>query len=450
MYKILYFFLCVFVCACSSLGNTDQSPLFDAQEKVLDNGMRIVVVERQGAPVVTHMLWLPVGAADEVHGTFGAAHVLEHLMFKGAGGLKPGEYSRRIGAMGGQENAFTGHDATAYYATIPVEHLPYVMKLEAARLSDFAISPAEAKREIEVVRQERKQRTDSDPQGLFEEALYAVLFPDHPYGRPVIGRANDLKTMNLDKARAFWATHYDPARAIVVVSGGVDADAVFALAHDIYAPLSPKKEKTVPKPINVTPAKSDLIVMHHAQLRQPIFARLWRVPSLAQDAPTAYALMMGVEMLGGGPTSWLYRRLVVEESLASAISFSYDPYARQEAVIMFVAWPKPGVEPDRLENALTRALADFEAEPQILMRMRNQMSANTIYARDSLDGPAYAIGGALITGTPLAEAEALPQRLRSVSRHVVQDTVYNFLLGPKAHFVTGALLPYSDSMKRKE
>lgn len=411
--------------------------MFGARERVLDNGLRVVVLESHRAPVVHHMFWFSAGAADDVPGAHGAAHYLEHLMFKGGGGLEPGEYSRRVRAMGGRENAFTGRDCTAYYATVPAESLEDVMRLESMRFSGFDVGDQEMDRELAVVRAERDERTESDPAARLYESVMAALFPGHPYGRPVIGTEEDLAVLGPGGARAFFGAHYGLSGATLIVAGDVEAEAVFALAQEAYDSLGPSSSAHSAIPDAPGEVGAPEVMETHPSVRQPLFVRAWRAP------PRSYALEVAVQALGGGPTSHLYRSLVVEQGLTSALDLSYHPDARGPATVTLSAWPAPGVTPGELGAALDAALADFAADEAAVARAKNSLLAQAVYDRDSLDGPAQILGWALCTGTPLAVAEAWPARIDAVAPEDVRAAVDGALRGPEAAFVTGVLMPYS-------
>jgi zinc protease len=436
------------------------APFDDAREVYLANGLRVVVLEARQAPAAHLMLWIPAGAADEFAGAHGAAHVLEHLMFKGGGGLAPGEYSRRVRAMGGQENAFTGQDYTAYHMTVPATHWREALALEAQRITGtFDVPQDEAAREVEVVRAERAQRTESDPAALLYEGVRAALFADHPYGRPVIGMPEDLAAMDLERAARFRGFYYRPNGATLILSGDVSAKQATKAAREAFGPWGagepadgpPSRAARAPCPGDdppPEPAYGTTVELSHPAVRQPLFLRMWRVPARRGDAAASYALEVAATALGDGPTSHLYRRLVVEQRVASALEVSYSPHAWDDATMTLAAWPAPGVTPGALAAALDAALADFALEPPALDSARTRLVAAVTYAQDSLTGPASWAGQALSTGTKLAAVQAWPERIADVDAAAVDAAVARHLSGPDSRFVDGVLLPYSAPAQR--
>jgi len=422
--------------------------VFDAETFKLDNGLEIVVIPNHRAPVITHMVWYRVGAADELAGESGIAHFMEHLMFKGSTGLAPGEFSKTIIALGGNGNAFTGQDYTAYFQSIAVEHLEKVMTMEAGRMRGMAPPLEEVESERKVILEERRQRTDNDPRGRFGEQMNANLFVNHPYGTPVIGWFHEMEQLQWDGVKAFYNKWYGPNNAILVVSGDVTGQQVYELAKKIYGPISalktiPERIRTISPPLYA----QTKILQRHPAIRQPIIQRLYRVPSHHQNPQDSLALEVLEEIMGAGATSRLYKSLVIEQKLATSAGMSYRSGAWDDATLALYASPAPGKHPEEIERAMEdelRKLVKDGITAQELGDAKTRMRDAAIYARDSLTGPAMTFGASLVTGSTVDDIEYWPHNIEKVTAKQVQNIASRFL-DPDATSdhppVTGYLLP---------
>ncbi len=421
--------------------------VFNAKSYTLDNGLRLIVVENHRAPVVTHMVWYGVGAADEPPGKSGIAHFLEHLMFKGSEGLAPGEFSKIIKGLGGNDNAFTSQDYTAYYQSVAAQHLETVMRMEAGRMWGLNVPPDEALSEQKVILEERRQRIDNDPQAQFNEQLDAALFVNHPYGTPIIGWYHEMEQLDWETAKSFYNQWYAPNNAIVVVSGDVTGEEVFALARQVYGVLPavqvPERSRTKSPPMH---AKIQ-VTMHHPSIRQPLFQRLVRVPSYRESASDSLALQVLEEIMGAGPTSRLYKSLVIEQKIASSAGLSYSPDAWDDAQAYIYGSPTPGHTLEEVQKAVNeelRKLVNEGISQQELEEAISRMQTEAIYARDSLTGPAMILGYALITGSTLDDVEYWPANISKVTAQQVQEVARRFLdpdMNNNIRSVDGFLLP---------
>ena len=410
----------------------------------LENGLTLVVIPDRRAPVVTHMVWYRVGAADEPAGKTGLAHYLEHLMFKGTKRIPPGEFSKIIKRFGGNDNAFTSRDYTAYFQRIASDKLGMVMEMEADRMQNLQLSEKDVQTELEVIKEERRQRTENDPRTLFGERLQAALFVAHPYRRPVVGWMADVEHLTLSDVMAFYRRFYTPANAIVVVAGDVKPDEVKKLAEKHYGAL---KNTVEPKPRWRTPEPPSLaarrIVMKSARVRQPAFQRLWLAPSYrtAKDG-MAHALDVLADALGGGTTSVLYRRLVVEEKVAAWAGAFYSGDDRDYGTFGIYATPAPGVSPEKLEARIDAVLKDVlerGIDEKRLERSKKSMVASAIYALDSQFALARIFGEALATETGIGSVLRWDERIARVRAQDVLKAA-RAVLQP-ANSVTGWLLP---------
>lgn len=430
-----------------------QDKVFNASETFLDNGMQVVVIPNHRAPVITHMVWYKVGGADEAQGHSGSAHFLEHLLFKGSdviGGepLAPGVFSKNVRGMGGNDNAFTGQDYTAYFQSVPSDKLETVMRMEAGRMRGANPPLAEVESENLVILEERRQRTDNDPRGRFGEQMASAAYINHPYGTPIIGWYHEMEALTWDAAKAFYDLWYGPNNAILIVSGDVEPETVFTLARDIYGQVPkndnvPKRERTRSPVMN----SKTRVLLEHPVIRQPVFQTLYRVPSYRQDKTSSLALQVLEEIMGGGSTSRLYKALVVEQKIASGAGLSYSPNSYDDSGLWIYANPVPGEQIVNIEAAIDielKRLIEHGVTTEELQDAKTRMKDAAIYARDSLTGPAMVIGYSLATGSSLDDVETWPAQIDGVMAEQVLDVAKAYL-NPDAPThtppVTGILMP---------
>ena len=402
-----------------------------AQQFTLSNGMALIVKPDRRAPTVAHMLWVRVGAMDEVDGTSGVAHALEHMMFKGTPDMKPGEFSRRVAALGGRENAFTSRDATAYHQQVPASRLEAMMELEADRFARNQWADDEFVREIEVIKEERRQRTEESPRARMFEALSAMVFQASPYRRPVVGWMSDLEAMTPQDVRDFYQRWYTPSNAALVIAGDVDAAQVHAMAERIYGriparavpPRKPREE-----PAQAGPRRLD----YRAAADQAMVALSFKVPrwSGGEDAASQDALALTVlsAVLDGYSGARLERSLVQGtgsggQRIADSASASYGLMGRGPQLFMLIAVPAQGVSTDTAAAALrtevTRIAREGISEAE-LQRVKTQWMAGEIYKLDSVFNQAQELGSYWVQGMDVDTGERLMSRLRQVSAAQVQ------------------------------
>ncbi len=393
-------------------------------ETKLSNGLRVIVKEDHRAPTVVHMVWYHTGAIDERDGTSGVAHALEHMMFKGTAKVGPGEFSRLVAAQGGRENAFTSEDYTAYFQLVPKRALPEMMRLEADRMANLKVDPKEYAQEIKVVMEERRMRTEDNPQALVDERLKATAFQVHPYRRPVIGWMGDLEHMTADDVRDWYREWYTPNNAYVVVVGDVDHEQVFKLAEKYYGGI---KTRAVPvrKP-EVEPAQlgiKRIVVKAPAEL--PYLAMLWKVPKL-QNVDTdrePYALEVLASVLDGNDAARLSKDLVRGQKIAVSVGAGYDPTLRGEATFEMDGQPAPGKTVADLEAALRGEIKRIQTDgisPEELARVKTQTIASQVYKRDSMMARAMEIGGLEAVGFGWRDIDKMLDKIRSVTAEEVQ------------------------------
>lgn len=411
---------------------------------VLDNGLDVIVVPDRRAPVATHMVWYRNGSADDPLGKSGIAHFLEHLMFKGTEQHPEGAFSDVVASLGGQENAFTSYDYTAYFQRVAKEHLPTMMEFEADRMTGLSFTEEVVAPERDVVIEERRMRTDSDPDELLGEAMASSLFSQHPYGKPIIGWMHEIEGLNRADALAYYRRFYTPENAILVVAGDVEPENVREVAERTYGRISARGERPVRlRPREPEPCAAKRVTVCDGKVEQPLLRRLYLAPSmLTARNGEAFALDVLADVLGGGQTSVLYRALVLDQELAVLIGAWYMGNAVDMSRFGIHGAPHPGVSLDRLEGAIDATLAAFVARgvgDDELARAKTRLLADMAYAQDSQSMLARIYGSALAVGETLADVKAWPARIEAVTGGDVIAVASRFLDPRRA--VTGHLLP---------
>lgn len=393
----------------------------------LPNGLQVVVIEDDRAPVVVHMLWYRVGAADEAPGESGLAHFLEHLMFKGTDTLAPGEFSSTVAANGGSDNAFTSWDYTAYFQRVASDRLGLMMQMEADRMKNLRLTEEDVTTERDVVIEERNQRTDSNPGARFAEQRRAVQFLNHPYRRPIIGWRHEIDALSREAALAFYEKYYAPNNAVLVVAGDVTADQVRALAEEHYGPLAPS-DRIAPRVRPVEPPQISPRRVSYADARvaQPYVVRTYLAPQRRPgDQTQAAALTLLAELLGGdSATSVLGRKLQFETGEAIYAGAFYDGNSLDPSTFGVTVVPAEGVTLEAAEAAMDRALAEFLQEgidDAAFERLKFQVRAAQVYALDDMQGLARRYGEGLTTGLTVADIQAWPDVLQAVTKDQVME-----------------------------
>lgn len=423
-----------------------RAQVFNPTQFMLGNGMQVVLIEDHRAPIVHHMVWYRVGAADEAPGVSGVAHYLEHLMFKGTPSVPPGEFSKIVSREGGRDNAFTSSDYTGYFQTIARDRLELVMRMEAERMNQLNPRAADAKPELQVVMEERLSRTDNNPGALFGEQLDAAQYLSHPYGRPVIGWPAEIQRLTLDDAMAFYRTHYAPNNAILIVAGDVRPADLKALAEKYYGmiPMRPIPPRFRPQEPNQLAARR--LSMTDGRVTQPSMRRTYLAPSRsAGEKQHAVPLAVLAEILNA-PTGRLHKALVRGDGPAVSAGAWYSSLSLDPGTFGFSASPKRGRKLEEVEAVLDRVIAELLADgvgDDEMRRARTGMQAETVFARDGLSGAGRIFGVALTTGLTVEDVEAWPRLVDAVTRdQVLAAARYVFDL---RRSVTGYLLPKEQS-----
>ena len=423
------------------------APLWAAEDVTgftLDNGLQVVVIEDHRAPVVVQMLWYKVGSADEPRGKSGIAHFLEHLMFKGTDELAPGEFSETVEAQGGNDNAFTSYDYTAYFQRVAADRLDLMMKMEADRMTDLQLNAEDVTTERQVILEERSQRTDSSPGALLGEQMRAAQFLNHPYGIPIIGWRHEMEGLTQQDAIDFYKAHYAPNNAVLVVAGDVTPDQVRALAEKHYGPIPAAPDLRPRNRVTEPPQLAERrIAMADPRVSEPYISRSYLAPERDPgDQKTAAALTILAELLGGsGTTSVLARALQFDQQKAVYTAAFYDGSTVDDTTFNFIVVPTPDTSLEEAEAAMDAAIADFIAngpDPDAFARIKTQIRASEIYARDDANGLARRYGEGLANGLSIEDVKGWPEVLNAVTPEDVMAAAKLVLDRRKA--VTGYLM----------
>ncbi|MFO8005768.1 M16 family metallopeptidase [Thioalkalivibrio sp.] len=404
----------------------------DVVEHRLENGLTVLVLPDARAPVVTNQVWYRVGSMDEHSGITGVSHMLEHMMFKGSEQYPPGEFSRIVARLGGQENAFTGRDYTGYFQVVGSEHWETVMAMEAERMHGLKLSEEEFLPERRVVVEERRLRTEDQPNSLVQEQFYATAFFNQPYGHPIIGWMTDIDAYTVEDLRAWYEAWYAPNNAVVVVVGDVDPEAVIAAAERHYGDI-PARELPVRKPRVETPQRGERRSTLRVPAELPYLIMGWKTPVLItlDDPGDAYALIVAAGMLDSGEASRFARGLVRDRELANSTYARYSPFSRLDSLFTVAAVPTGDTDMETLEQALLEEIERLRDEPidaSELQRVQARVIAQEIFRRDSIRSQAFELGMLQTVGLGWEVADEYVDRIRAVTAQDVQRVVGEYLV----------------------
>lgn len=414
----------------------------------LDNGMDVVVLPDHRAPVVTHMVWYKVGAVDEAEGKSGIAHLFEHVMFKDTDDLEDGEFASTVARLGGQHNAFTSWDYTAYYQRVAKQHLGKMMALEAERMTDLIIDEdpdGSFITERDVVKEERRQRVDNNPGVILREKVLAEFWKGHPYEITVIGRMDEVEALTPQDGIDFYNKFYSPENTILIVAGDVTGEEVRSLADEHYGQIEPSGLVDGTRKWADVPALTETqeIVHSDPKVRQPVWYRYYNGTSQKRDRDFSLALEVGLDVLGGGNTSLLYVALVEEQKLAVNVgTFAWTGLHDNGPAVIY-ATPSPGVSMEELEAAVMAeltALLETGFSDEDVTRVRNSMAAAAIYARDSQENMANLFGGWLAIGGSIDDLMSYEDDVREVTTEAALAAVRETFAADN-HYIEAQLLP---------
>lgn len=403
----------------TGLSSPAKAALFTAESFTLGNGLRVVVVENHRAPVVLQMIFYQAGSADAPPGKSGIAHFLEHLMFKGTPSVPSGEFSHRVALMGGEDNAFTTEDYTAFHQTVARSHLAEVMQLEADRMTHLVLAESQVDSERAVIIEERRRDIDNDPAGQLGEMMTASLFLNHPYRLPVLGWAHEMVTLSRQDALDFYHLWYAPNNAILIIAGDVTAADVRPLAEKIYGHIP---ARSVPPRVRLTEPTAFAprqLVLRNADVHQTFWQRIYLAPTYRNPpAATAYGLEVLAELLAGGANSRLYKDLVIAKGIATEVDADYDASLRDYGRFSVTAMPPVGGDMTKLGQTIDADLADLLAKgvsDAEVAAAKGRLRDDAVKARDGLMGPARLIGISLSVGLSLDEVQNWSDRIATVT-----------------------------------
>jgi zinc protease len=415
----------------------------DVSHFTLSNGLEVVVIPDHRTPVVTHMVWYKVGSGDETAGKSGLAHFLEHLMFKGTKKNPLGRYSQTVATIGGQENAFTTDDYTAYYQRVPRERLKTLMEFESDRMTGLVLTDAVVKPELQVVLEEQNMRVANNPGARLGEAMEAALYLNHPYGRPVIGWRHEIEKLDREGALAFYRRFYTPNNAILVVAGDVTADEVKTLAEATYGTVArvvevPARER----PKEPVQEAARTVTLADPRVTQSSLRRIYLAPSASTAEPgEGEALDVLSSILGSGSSSRLYQTLVIDKDIAINVGAGYDGTALDYSPFQVSVTPKPGTTLPQIEAAMDAVLAeviDKGVTAEEIETAKNGLIASAVYAQDNQTTLARWFGAALATGLTVEQVQSWPERISQVTTESVRAAARRYL--DKRRSVTGYLI----------
>jgi zinc protease len=416
-----------------------------AQEFRLANGLKIIVQEDRRAPTVVSMVWYRAGSVDEQNGTTGVAHVLEHMMFKGTKKLKPGDFSAKVAQLGGRENAFTSRDYTAYHQQVEKSRLEQLFELEADRMQNLTMDPAEFAKEIKVVMEERRLRTEDEPMSLLMETLYATAYTASPYRNPVVGWMDDLQNMTAADALAWYERWYAPNNATLVVAGDVDAQEVRRLAERHFGAIPPK---TLPKtkPQQEPQQRGIRRVTVKAPAENPYLVMAYKMPKLldVEKDEDPFALEVLAAVLDGYDNARLPARLVRTDRIANSVDAGYDGTARGPVMFILSGEPTRDTPLEKLEAALraeVERIAKEGVSADELKRVKAQLIAGQVYKRDSVFGQAMEIGAMEMSGISYRQIDRIIERLSAVTPAQVQAVAQKYFSDDQLTIATLFPLP---------
>lgn len=419
----------------------------------LDNGLKVVVIPDHRAPVVTHMVWYKAGSAEDPVGKSGIAHFLEHLMFKGTNKVPVGEFSTKVAEIGGQENAFTSIDYTAYFQKVSPAALKMVMGYEADRMENLVLNDEVIRPERDVILAERRSAVDASPGAILSETLEATLYQHHPYGNPIIGFEDEIRGLTGADAIAFYDKHYTPNNAVLVIAGDVEEEIVRELAEQTYGLVKRRAEPGIRKRVNEPiPVAARTVTYENARVTSPSMSRNYLVPSYTNAKPgEAEALDALATILGGSSASKFHRALVIDSEIATSIGMGYRGSTLDMTRLSIHGSPRGGTTINELEMAIDQIIKEViengvtQAE---LDHAINAMIKSDVYARDSQRTMANIIGTVMTMGGDLDDVLGWTQRLKKVTVDEVNAAAQKYLI--KSRSVTGYLLPKTDKNTREK
>ena len=431
--SLIFFFLLITTDAIAK-------KIFDAKFFELKNGLKVIVIENKRAPVVAQMIWYKFGSGVEENGKSGLAHFMEHLMFKGTKKFPDSYYSNFISRIGGSENAFTSYDYTAYYQVFPKYELEKIMQMESDRMINLTLSKENVEIEKKVILEERFQRVESDPSAKLDESMRTVLFPNHYYGRPIIGWKHEIENLSFDDVIEFYKKYYVPNNATLVLSGDVDFERVKKLTKKYFGKRRKGKALIHQNVVDPNIETSVTVEMKHSTVKQNIWKKFYRVNSYKNSIKDSLALEIGLRILASGSSSILYENLVNKKKKFSAIGGYYQGLTRGEGSVYFYAIPNDDLVLDNIDIIINKEIDQILNEGISKKRFeieKKKFVYDSIYERDGVLNPAQAVGEAITIGIKLDDLENLNKELDNVNYIDVIEALKKFR--KNKNFVIGEL-----------
>jgi zinc protease len=439
------------ILACLSLASMAVAIVIDnaqattrISEFKLSNGLQLVVIPDHRAPVVTQMIWYRVGAADEPPGSSGIAHFLEHLMFKGTDLVPSAQFSKIVARNGGEDNAFTNHDVTAYFQRLAKDRLPKVMEMEADRMAHLRLSEEDVTTERNVILEERRSRVDNDPGSILQEQMMAALYENHPYGIPIIGWEHEIRGLNREDALSFYKRFYAPNNALLVIAGDVEPEDVLKLAEETFGKIAPNPQLNGRhRPEEPEHQAGVTVKLQDARAGRTTVQRYYLAPSYASAAPSeAEALDLLMRIAATGPVSRIYKRLVIEGKAAASAGGWYSDSGLDGGRLAFYAIASAAASSAELNEAIGAVIAELRENGVTqgeLDRARSAYLAEFVYTADSQSRMARHYGWRLATGMSVADVQAWPDRIAKVTVEDIKKVARKYLVDKDS--VTGILEP---------
>ena len=411
-----------------------------AKQFSLSNGMQVVVIENNRAPVIAQMIWYNFGSNVEQKGKSGLAHFMEHLMFKGTKKHPDSYYSNFISKIGGSENAFTSYDYTAYYQIYPSEHFEKIIELEADRMKNLTLTKKNVEIEKNVILEERFQRIESDPSSLLDESMRSILYPNHPYGRPIIGWKHEIMELNYDDVKSFYKTHYEPRNAILVISGNVNLKKAKEIVKKNFSKIKNVSKSKFKETLNPDLNSQVFVEKKHPTVKQDIWKKLYRTDSYNKSIKHGIALDLGMKIIAGGTSSLLYDEFVNKKKIFSMVGGFYQGLSRGEGYIYFYAIPNEKIEPKKIDNLIMdqiKILVKNELSSERLETEKKKYLYDSIYRMDGILKPSEIYGEALTVGLKLSDIENWNKNLDDVTLELVKEEMFKFI--ENKNYVIGSL-----------
>ena len=406
----------------------------------LKNGMKVVVIENKRAPVIAQMIWYDFGSDVEERGKSGLAHFMEHLMFKGTKKFPDNSYSNFVSKIGGSENAFTSYDYTAYYQIFPKDELKKIMQMEADRMTNLTLTKKNVEIEKEVILEERFQRIESDPSSRLDESMRSVLFPNHYYGRPIIGWKHEIQDLNFDDVMKFYKKHYIPNNATLVLSGDVDLKKAKKLSKKYFGRI--KKGKRLKENMLIDPDMNTNIFvgMKHSTVKQDIWKKFYRTHSYKENLKDSISLDLGLKILASGSSSLLYKILVEEKKIFSVVGGYYQGMTKGEGSVYLYAIPKEKLKLKNIDKIIMNEIKKIIEKGIDKKRFdieKKRYFYDIVYNRDGILNPAQIFGESLTIGMKINDILKWDEKLNDIRIDDVEESLLNFL--SNKNFVIGGL-----------